>query len=190
MYTKKLFKKHVTGLGWALALSCAMTGSANASVSYTFNDLNNAQIDSRVGTLFSLSDEQFDITNNTGSTWTDFHMSLIGYGPFGYDFMRFADLGSDGTIYTGPGTASFSDLNSDALGFDDAIDIVGLNILNGQTFSFQVDIFGGAFPEGLSSFDIYANPTVDSGGTVPEPHIAVLLGIGLAGMFLTRRKSK
>jgi len=122
-------------------------------------------------------------------------VALIGHSDFGgdYDYMQFSDLGSDGIIYTGPGTASFSDVNIDGFGLNEVMILSGLNILHGETLSFTVDIFGG-IPEGLGSFDIYARTRGDGSvpppptHDVPEPSIFALLGLGLAGIGFVRRK--
>jgi hypothetical protein len=180
--------------GIAMALG-GFGGGADAAVSFTFNDTNSAPIDSRVGTFFSLQNEAFTITNNSGVAWTDFHVSLVGHGDFGpYDFMRFADLGSDGIVYTGPGVATFSDDNLDSFGYDDALTIDGLNVADGGVLNFTVDIFGGVAPEGLTSFSIVAAPSVDNGGGpgpgVPEPGTLALLGFGFAGLAVMRRRRR
>jgi len=197
-----MFKRRMTWAVFAcmsgiVALFGGLAGNANAGVVYTFNSVSNDMIDSRTGSFFSLPAEAFDITNNTGVTWTDFHMSLVGFSNFGsYKFMQFGDVGPSG-IYTGPGTATFTDLNGDTLNLNDGMTIDGLSIANGSVLSFTVDIFGGV-PEGLTSFEIWAEPSVASTGSgsgsgtgtgqVPEPASLALFAFGLAGLGFVRRR--
>ena len=168
----------VAGLG-------SLSSDANAVVTDTFNSITEQQMDLRVTSFASLQDEPFEITNNTGVTWIDFHVRLEGFSDFGgYPFMRFTDLGSDGVIYTGPGTASFSDDNADAMGYDEVMNVDGLDVPDGSVLSFTADIFGGVAPEGLFEFAIYGLPSV------PEPCTILVLGVGslvLGGCARRRR---
>ena len=168
----------------AFVLFGMVASHAGGQVSYTFNSLTEQVMDTRVTNFASLQDEPFAITNNTGQTWIDFHVTLEGMGDFGgYAFMRFADLGSDGIIYTGPGTATFADDNGDSMGYDEVMNLDGLNVPDGSTLEFTADILGGAFPEGMTSFDIRGMPTV------PEPATLGLLAAGLGALVAKRRKA-
>lgn len=163
------------------------------AVSYTFHDLSEQQIFQEEVTFVRAEGELFEILNNTGSTWEYFVMTLIGYGfdqDWTYDFMRFVDLGADGVIYDGPGVASFSDITSS--GYNDQMEINDLSITDSSMLSFNVDYFGGAFPEGLYSYEIMAQPFVGEqpppNQPVPEPTTMLLFGTGLLGLIGYGRK--
>jgi len=167
---------------FAAVLACTATDT-KAAVTHTFSSVSEQLMATWSTGFVSLEDEPFTITNDTGVTWIDFHVTLVGDGEFGsYDFMRFDDLGGDGDIYTGPGTESFSDENGDAYGYNEVMDLDGLSIPDGDTLEFTVDIFGGAFPEGLVEAHVYGLPTV------PEPCTIAVLGIG--GLALLRRRRR
>ncbi len=129
----------------------------------------------------------FDITNNTGLTWTDFHIDLVptqgSAGSFG--FIDFAAGGYDGMGYEGPGTGAFSDSFQ-------TLDIVGLNVPNGGVLSFTVDVDHFEF---FGTLDLVAYPTVSTeppNGGVPEPmSMLVWTGLGLvAGCVTWWRRSR
>lgn len=177
-----------------LTMLLLCTGQVSATtVSYNFTDLNSALIYTEEISFVSET-VGFEIINSTGYTWTDFHVALDGsYLDSGYDFMRFIDLGSDGTIYYGSGTASFSDVNSDSEGYNEVMTIDGITIAHGATFSFSADIVGGIFPEGLGTYMIYAQPSIQGNNpppAVPEPSTMMLLGLGLLGITGASRRKK
>jgi hypothetical protein len=151
--------------------------NANA-VAFTFTSITEELLDSQ-NTFFVNDVFSFDMTNNTGEVWNDFHLRAegdsfpIGTGP--YPFMRLSD-------YTGPGTASFADNDSDPLNYLETLNIDDLVINDGDTLSFSVNIFGGAFPEGMAAYRVYGLPSVDGNGEVPVPATLALLGLGLAGI--------
>ena len=163
-----------------------------SAVSFTFTDISTQLIDSRLtadGRLLEL--ERFDITNNTGEVWTDFHLSLEGQTLFGDSlFVIFEDIGAAG-LYSGPGVASFSD--SHGTGFFDMLTIDGLDIAIGGVLSFNVDII--AITESIVSFQIYGLPSIgQSGGptgAIPEPSAGMLFLVGAACLGSgTRRKTR
>lgn len=168
----------------AAVLACTAT-DAKAAVVHTFNNIAEQVMDARAVYSIIQQNEPFDITNNSGVTWFDFHVTLEGQGDFGpYDFMQFTDLGANGVIYTGPGAVSFTDDNLDALGLNEAMHIDGLNIPHGAVLSFTADIFGGAAPEGMTSFQIHGQPSI------PEPSTIAILGMGTLALLGGHRRRR
>jgi hypothetical protein len=170
--------------------------SSDAAVLFTFNDLT-PQVIFNTGssptpvspfTTGDLPNGAFEITNNTGQTWTDFHIDLTVVGAtFGLTggFIDFVGGGYDGTAYEGPGSYTISpNLRS--------LDIVGLSVPQGGVLSFTLDI---DHFEGDGTFDLVAYPTVSqqppTNGQVPEPATLFMFGlggIGFAGVAWRRRK--
>lgn len=151
------------------------------TISSTFNDLNPMDIGFSPiewDPIFDGTSIDFTITNSTGQTWTDFHMTettaIVGavLGPF---------------TYSGLGTATWSTDYS-------TIDILDLNIVDASTLNFSIGCgnnCGGLIFNGF--------PTVDSGGnggnggngggaSVPEPGILLLLSTGLLGLLVFRKR--
>lgn len=161
------------GLALALVSGClalfGVMGHAQALVittTYTDTDQQNFGV---------LGDQilEFNVTNATGVTWTDFHVASLVIGPLG--------AGS----YVGPGTPVFSSLNF-------VLDIFDLNVADGDTLNFSVDyVCGIAEACGLGNV-IGAFPTVaDNGGgngQIPEPGTLALFAIGLLGLMLALRR--
>lgn len=118
----------------------------------------------------------FDLTNNTGTTWTDFHFRLaLGQGSGTFWFVDFIGGGYDGDGYEGPGSGTFPDPST--------LDVIGLNIANGGTYRFTVDM--DSF-ELLGTYQLFGTPTTDgNGGQVPLPGALLLMAGGLVGLTLT-----
>jgi hypothetical protein len=96
----------------------------------------------------------FNVVNRTGQAWTDFHLEArLGNGPDGtFGFMDQASGGFDGDVYEGDGTDALSNNNH-------TLDITGINIADGGTFSFNVDI-GDLELQG--TWELYGRPTVQA----------------------------
>lgn len=177
-----LLKRFAKRFGAAVLLAAAAT-NANA-IAFTFTSITEELLDSQdIG--FVSSEFTFDMTNDTGQVWNDFHLRTEGDGVVGaaYPFMRL-------DTYTGPGTASFLDNDGDSLSYTEALTIDNLNIGVGETLSFDVFIRGGFFPEGMVAYRVYGLPSVDGNGNgqTPLPATLALLGLGLAGIGYQRRK--
>lgn len=149
-----------------------------APVTFTFNNLNDQIL--LADQDFALLDQEFEITNNTGQTWTDFHLELDVFlpedapppsGGISYFFQDTAggSLGFDGDVYEGPGTDTLSS-------FQQSLDIVGLSIPDGDSYMFNVDVNSG---ETTTRYNIVGRPTVDGETSVPLPGTIVLVAVGL-----------
>jgi len=156
----------------ALSLAACSVGA----VSLTYDDLNEKPIlENQSGFLVG---QVFDITNNSGQTWNDFHLSLDVYeDPDGFlgaggptFFIDTASAGFDGTAYDGPGSYSLSNNQT-------VIDILNLSIPDGDTYTFTVDVAQG---ETTNHYDILGKPTVAN--EVPEPGTLGLMLLGVGGL--------
>ncbi len=100
-----------------------LAASANATP-FTFNDLN-PQV---IGSATSTGTYPFELTNNTGVPWTDFHFTIGAANP---------PLVALFSNYTGPGTGY---LLQDGSGNATIFDITGLNIPQGGTYNLSLDV--------------------------------------------------
>lgn len=145
-------------------------------INVTFDSVAEHPLASTDGDFF---DQAFELTNNSGEIWTDFHFNVReATGSFG--FIDVAAGGHDGTAYEGPGSYQISDAGRN-------LDVVGLNIPDGGLYSFSLDTDNF---ESLGAYTIYGTPSVDGqdGGVVPEPTTMLLVGSGLAGIAAFSRK--
>ena len=124
---------------------------------------------------------QFDITNSTSTAWTDYHIRIDRAGTSAVNpFFNFNLLSSDAVLDTYTHTIA------------DQVDLlfaVGDSLMFGESMSFtfqytdQDDMFGHLF---------YGTPTYGDGTTpgvsVPEPSVVALIGLGLLGFLVTRRR--
>ena len=130
--------------------------------------------------VIGIDPSTWSITNSTGVTWTDFHITGGAW---------------DTSVYSGPGTVNFPNPTTVDLGtlgtytLSNTMDITGLNIANGDTLTFsnQYLCFGEACSLGYFAS---GTPTTTGGGggggggtAVPEPASLLLLAAGLFGLL-------
>jgi hypothetical protein len=133
------------------------------------------------------STDTFDVTNSTGTTWTDY-MVVVG-PPSGF--------GSDNESYFTSCTGTLSlgtapgDPGSNTGIYVNQCEITGISVASGATYDFTVGI--GAGEPGWS---VYGTPSTSEGGgggggtPTPEPATFWLVGIGLAIVAMSRRGMK
>lgn len=168
-----------------LWIAVSLPSAIAAPITKTFNSLAELDIANGLGpgTAGTFGPAAFEITNNTGDLWTDFHLRLSWLSPSGLlggiNYLYFND-------YTGPGSATlYNPLGGTNPYTLSNIDVNGLGIADGTTLDFSIS--GGWLGENLPTtgyFWVYAYPT-----TVPEPSTILLVGLGAAGLgFLRRRR--
>lgn len=171
-----MFKKLMSLI--VVCLSLGFFTSANAIViESTYTDLGSKSL---IGVSSSTLLE-FSITNNTGVTWTDFHINNTNYGAL------------SATSYEGPGTADFGDTIDSILGVvSQTLDIFDISVANDEVLSFNVNYVcaGEICSSGFGTF-IFGYPTVgEEPPRVPEPSALLLLAAGLLGFGFVGRKQK
>jgi PEP-CTERM motif len=157
-----------------------------APFTVTFTDLNPKMMGGDVFGAGGNNDVAFEVTNQTGSTWNDFHMQ-VALGPAGTLGIAFyvpaalaGTFGTDGFPYEGPGSFTLSNLNNQPA-YPDVLDVVGLNVPTGGTYSFSVDIAAGESGWIMAGYPTVGTPPPPLGNPpqVPEPGTALLFGMGL-----------
>ncbi len=144
-------------------LICSFDGFAE-DCDKTFNEIATHEI-VWGGTRGSIDET---VLNETGITWTDYHISLSG------DFLFFLE---DWTSGLPPGTTI-----QGGIGFSDIwLLFGGGGFATGQKFAFEFSFFS---PSEAAPVTISQTPTI------PEPGSLAIFGLGLLGLGLARRRGK
>ncbi len=170
------------------------TGASANVVPYSifFNSLGTLDVEFVATNSGGTTEYRFtqSLVNNTGQTWTDFHLEL-GFG-VGAEFVRssLSDLLDFDTPDIDPvaTSSSFASLihQPDTLDWSDG----SVTAVTSTAFTFAIDLPDGldAFnPSGLNRFTLRQRPTVAA--VVLEPTTLLLFSLGLAGLVAYQCRS-
>jgi hypothetical protein len=199
LFRKKMSKK--TAFLTTLTLSTFLASPVHA-INYqgSFSDPNPKFLP-----LLPFTPLNFRITNNTGKSWTDFHIEVMGVGGIVADsFSGVAGfLPPINDPYVGPGRPVFGTtrtaMENPKLLITNSLDISDLMIPDGTSFIFSTQYFCegqncSSMPVTVSGF-----PTMDNTSTdppppsvdIPEPNsLFALLGLGLGGLITRKLRTK
>jgi len=139
---------------WLGMMMLWIAGPLAQPYTYTFPDLYErlmVTIENGGAYLPLMNDQEFEITNASGETWSGFCLRLEGREPYGdFPFVGLAD-------YNGAGSPVYVDDNGDLVGRTEIMRVFLLSVPDGSTYSFDVDILHLP-PEGLIELDIYGDP--------------------------------
>lgn len=168
------------GLGNATDCNLVITFNANGSITTSGPG----------GTFESIEDALIGVVNNTGHAITGFHLSnpgqvIMGFDGDGIDLYTFDDSPSlheqnIGPAGTNPDTTGYGGFNAWFTNIAVTLDSGDVMFANGGIMAGHTDFFSLELP---ASLNLVVTNT-------PEPASLALVGAGLAGLAMRRRRAK
>ena len=197
------------GLGVILA---GLSWTSQAALVYDFTDKDATLSLSETINRAESTRIFFEAINNTGVTWTDFHLETnldLSLGQVGgFTLNTYAD-GPPDSFWDINDTGSFLTTKGDELNWEGytGLNIQGLSVADKDTLTFSIEVlyctentcgfdklFGGSTDVAFSAFPTFdstsgGDGTGDGSAGIPEPPLIFLFGAGLVALYSFSRKS-